>query len=176
MKIIEPYTPELIKSAQDYIKLFIDKNGATNVLEFGSGWSTIWFAQLGCNVVSFEHDIDWYNEVMSVIDKLKLHHTCQVIFDNPKRFKKHITELPDKFHIAYVDCIDEYRIECARTSIPKLFPDSILVIDDSHWDMWKAFTRNVPKCKKVDIFKGQHKRKDDCFHYHETTIFRKSHD
>ena len=47
--------------------LKIKKNGIPNVLEFGSGGSTIWFYKLGCNIVSIENDHDWHLKIKNRI-------------------------------------------------------------------------------------------------------------
>jgi len=61
LKIERPFTPELCVSAQKLIKQYILPG--KRVLELGSGYSTLWFLEMGCHVVSFEHSLEWYTEV-----------------------------------------------------------------------------------------------------------------
>lgn len=180
MKIVEPYTPELLQSAQDYILDWVwqQKHSPVNILEFGSGWSTIWFLNMGCRVYSVEHNTDWYFEVIRTAhdigtksDKLS------VFLQEPKRFIDLLTLWKDnELDIVYVDCIDEQRVEVTRKSLQKLKPNGILILDDTNWDMWRPILKELNSSKAweiVNVFDGWHKRKDGELHYHHTTIFRK---
>lgn len=180
MKIVEPYTPELLQSAQDYIKYWVwqQKYPPVKVLEFGSGWSTIWFLNMGCSVVSVEHDKNWYLEVIQVANDIGIaSHKLSVFLREPKNFGKSIEIWKDnELDIVYVDCIDEQRVEVTRKSLQKLKPNGILILDDTNWDMWRPTLKELNSSKAwemVNVFDGWHKRKDGELHYHHTTIFRK---
>lgn len=180
MKIVEPYIPELLLSAQTYIEEWVwgRKFPPVKVLEFGSGWSTIWFLNLGCSVVSMEHDIEWYVEVIRVANEIKADgRKFSMFLREPKNFIKAIELWKDnELDIVYVDCIDEQRIEVTQKSLQKLKPDGILILDDTHWDMWRPMLKQLNESKAwqlIDVFDGWHKRKDGEIKYHHTTIFRK---
>ena len=42
---------------------FLDKRikKGMKIFEYGSGNSTLWFANKGCNICTYEHDLNWYN-------------------------------------------------------------------------------------------------------------------
>lgn len=179
MKIVEPYTPELLESAQRWISEWIwqQKFPPVKVLEFGSGWSTIWFAGMDCIVTSVEHHSGWYHEVVSKLHMLDLDRLTRMYLHHPQNYYKVFDSWKEQeFDIVYVDCIDEYRVDVAQKSLQLLKPDGILILDDTHWSLWKPFVDRLNKDKHYymeNVFDGMHKRKDGETHYHHTTVFRK---
>jgi hypothetical protein len=63
---IEPI-PWLVFDAVDYIKPFLFEG--MDVFEYGSGASTLYWRNHGANVVSVEHDVDWYLKVRRYVRK-----------------------------------------------------------------------------------------------------------
>lgn len=87
------------------------------MLEFGSGMSTIWYAQRCRTLVSIEHDPDWYNAVNSLIKRYRLKNV-----DYRLRSEYNYEDLSDindnRFDLVVIDGIK--RPECAHTSIIKV--------------------------------------------------------
>lgn len=178
MSIVEPYTPELLDSAQEYIQNYVRGRGITNVLEFGSGWSTIWFARMGCFIFSVEHSQDWYTEVVKKLDELRIRNRTIVDLVQPKDYEKYLTQHVNKsMHILYIDCIDEYRVSVTQQALRLLKKGGILILDDTHWALWNPILRhlwNNEEYKLEEIFEGMHVRKDGEKHYHRTTIYKRT--
>jgi len=128
---------------RDVIKFLQEKiNKNTKILEFGSGNSTIYFSKLTNNLISIEHNKDWYNKI-----KPKLENDVTYILKSidyisrPPRNKTFYNcdtieqllgqPVPDEyFDIIIIDGID--RVNCAYGSIDKLKKNGILVLDDSN--------------------------------------------
>jgi hypothetical protein len=53
--------PWMVPSAVSHLAQIISKDW--NVFEFGSGWSTLWYAERSGTVTSVEHDPRWYDLV-----------------------------------------------------------------------------------------------------------------
>src|SRR3990167_9685848 len=58
--------PWLTDEAIQFLDKFL-KEAPKIVLELGSGGSTVWFAERAYNLISFEHDIRWYNRADSAL-------------------------------------------------------------------------------------------------------------
>lgn len=98
-----------------------------SVFEYGCGGSTLWWASRVKEVISVEHDKDWYH-------KVKLRVPRNVIINHIKleyggAYSKKITEFKDKFDIVVLDGRD--RVNCAINSLGSLKSDGIIVWDNS---------------------------------------------
>lgn len=176
MKIIPPYTPELLPSCVRYLKSYLDsfRNNSPVVLEFGTGWSTIWFAWHGCWTLSLEHDRDWWKEVGDVLERERL--SAHVLLLPPDKFAPLVSGCRDStFDLVYVDCVDEYRNEVAFASMSKVKSGGLLVLDDTHWPLWRPVLDSIPLNRFTldKVFEGNHIRKDGQTHYHHTSIYRR---
>jgi hypothetical protein len=116
-------------------------------IEWGSGRSTIWFAQRVKYLVSVEHHAGWHAAVSDSLEKAGLHsvdyrlHPCE-----PERI-----ETPEwiaaMFASDYVRAVDTfgpqsidfalvdgmYRSACALAVLPKLRPGGRLIVDNVNW-------------------------------------------
>lgn len=172
MPIVPPYTPELLPVVQSWITAHLEDSPRRRILEFGAGWSTIWFAQMACEVVSLEHDLGWWREVKNVLDTL-WPHRASVLLASPQSFPWFAHQVPDDgFDLVLVDCIDEQRLPCLEVSRSKIRPGGWLVVDDTHWESLKpAFA--LLAGWSYEQFDGEHVRKTGQTHYHHTTIFER---
>ena len=99
-------------------------------LEFGSGRSTIWFAQRTSRVISIEHDFKWYQSVGQKIQDLNLESKIDYRYcDNIADYVGQIDSLEDK-SIDYCLIDGKARDECALKVLPKLKHEGILIIDN----------------------------------------------
>lgn len=170
-----PYTPELLSAVQEDVAAFLRTLPTERpprpprVLEFGAGWSTVWFAQLGADVVSVEHSGRWFAEVARALARLYLRADLRLVA--PDDFPAQAAEFPDgHFSLVLVDCIDGQRLPCVAASLSKLRPGGLLVLDDSHWDMLRpAFDLLTGWDRWAQS--GMHTRKTGEVKYHQTTIF-----
>ena len=99
-------------------------------LEFGSGRSTIWFAQRTSRVISIEHDFKWYQSVGQKIQDLNLESKIDYRYcDNIADYVGQIDSLEDN-SIDYCLIDGKARDECTLKVLPKLKHEGILIIDN----------------------------------------------
>ena len=105
------------------------------VLEFGSGYSTQWWAQRAESVTAFEADARWLAQVREMVpanvtmiplptDPTDRYHR---IVDVDAVLKEHLDE--EKFDVIVIDGVD--RVGTARASLPYLADDGIVIVDNS---------------------------------------------
>lgn len=97
--------------------------------EWGSGRSTIWFAERVRSLVSVEHNPDWYQLVAAKIKAKGLknveYHYCQNKGEYRGVAAKYASE---SFDFCLVDGV--VRDECALAAISLVKPGGIIVVDD----------------------------------------------
>lgn len=178
MRITPPYTPELLRKAALRIRTFLRDRHLPDVLELGSGWSTIWFAKhCKASVFSLEHDRGWYEAVWKAVEaeNRDLSLDVSLLLVEAEKFPGTLTRLTRRFDVVYIDCIDEQRNECALLALDRLKPGGWLVLDDTHWDSWAPVLAS-PFLQRLRrrVYRGRHRRKDGTMRYHHTTIYEKS--
>jgi protein-L-isoaspartate O-methyltransferase len=99
-----------------------------NVLEFGSGMSTVWLAQRCRFLHSIENDKSWHKKVIKLLEQKGLNN---VKYDYRDRVSyADISEYEDYFFdFILVDGI--YRDECIKASLKKLKPLGVIYLDNS---------------------------------------------
>ncbi len=96
-----------------------------NVLEFGAGNSTLFFAKAVKSVTSIEDNQEWHSRLTSMIqnDRVKLH------FLTGEPYYKAARSFQQKYHIIVVD--GSHRFECAANSVDSLAPSGVIILDNS---------------------------------------------
>lgn len=103
----------------------------TTVVEYGSGRSTQWLANLGCEVTSIEHDAAWASEVQSQLLHSATHDKCKVVVSTAEDYATTPRRLGlSNVDVVIVDGIE--RVACAIEGTELLSPRGVLVLDDSH--------------------------------------------
>jgi len=108
-----------------------------NVLEFGSGGSTVFFLKRKANLVTFEHSEVWVDKLKK---KLKAHQNWKInlvhfvgretVRNAHKEYLKGIESIEDNsLDLVLVD--GRHRVECIRASIPKVKKNGYIILDDS---------------------------------------------
>lgn len=176
-----PWTPELLPVVQKEIEDYLDTIRLPFVLEVGSGWSTLWLAQIADVLHSIEHDPAWYAEVTRCLTNLEnACYACDTVLiasveltDKPGGIVRQIfSEGQETCDLILIDCVDEERLPAICASVSRLKRNGWLVVDDSHWEMFDGLQRimfNMGFAEK--IYSGQHTRKTGEVKYHQTTIF-----
>jgi predicted O-methyltransferase YrrM len=165
--ITPPYTPELLPEAWGRMEGFLRSRKGPRVLEFGAGYSTVAFCLTGAEVVSVEHDPDWWEGVNDALRECGL--WCDLRLVDPVAFPCQV-RFPDwAYDLVYVDCVDGLRVACAREALHHLKPDGLLVLDDTHWDLWKPVLSELAGWKQ-EIIRGMHTRKTGDVCYHQTHL------
>jgi hypothetical protein len=154
--------------------------------EWGSGHSTIFFAQRSAKLVSVEHKRKWFQKVSSRLAERDL---CNVTYlfrppgteSRPSQLRPTMLEeldfKPKPEFAAYCDTILDYpsesfdfvsvdgraRIECAMNALDRLRPGGVLILDNSERSKYRSLFVVLTAWPKVSFANG----------VWETTIFRK---
>jgi len=163
-------TPELHLLAQLTIERILYKGGT--VLEFGSGHSTIWFADLGCNIVSVEPDNDWYDAVQGWLTKRN--YKVDLHLKPPKLMASVACTFPDKyFDLVLVDGYDIYRKDCIQESKNKVKPLGWLIVDDIQVGKLNTQASNILTGWHRTDMRALYTRKTGQVRTHQTCFFRR---
>ncbi len=98
-----------------------------SVFEFGSGNSTRWFSKRVKNVVSVEHDTEFYSKIH---DTLAILPNVEHVFrDLGGAYSEEILKYTAMYDIIVID--GRERIQCAKNCIHALKPDGIVIWDNA---------------------------------------------
>ncbi len=129
-------------------------SGEDNVLEFGAGRSTAWFARHSKFVISHEHDPYWSSIVERKLENLGLSGKVDLkLFPatddgTPKLYWESIDNYEDEsFDLVLID--GKYRARCAVETLKKLKPSGWLVIDDVHRYLPKEPKSSTPGARSI---------------------------
>ena len=142
----------------DFIESRLNKN--MNIFEFGSGSSTIWYADRVSNVFSIEHDVYWF-KLLNNLDKKNINVQCIPLeYDGDYcRFPNNLNRL---FDLIIVDGRD--RVNCLIQSINSLNSKGVIVLDDSERIQYK---------KGIDYLLNQDFKKIDFWGISPGIFFKK---
>lgn len=107
------------------LKERLNKN--LSLFEFGSGYSTIFYANLVKTVISVEHDQSWLDFIKS-----KMPNNVFLIYreeDIDGKYCRSITEFDQSFDVVIVDGKD--RINCVKQALTKLSEEGVIILDDT---------------------------------------------
>jgi len=126
-------------SAIDFLEEFL--NNSMTVCEYGSGGSTLFFAQRTATVFSIEDNAQWYDSVSRRINEKKISNVtlklCPFDFKNPAGFEQseYLNAIPDqRFDVIVVDGSEEWtqvRPVCFEKAEKCVKPGGIIIVDDS---------------------------------------------
>lgn len=123
--------PWVTYSFIDFIKTRLNKN--LTIFEYGSGNSTLFYAQRVKRVVSVEHDEAWFNKIVK--EKAA---NAEMIFtqlETSGEYSKKASLLGEKFDVIIVDGRD--RVNCCKHSVDALSANGVLVLDDSERETYQ---------------------------------------
>ena len=105
----------------------LDFSGA-RVFEWGSGWSTLWWAERALQVHSVEHDPKWF----AALDEQRRRGNIALELQ-PKRAGYAGAILADegRWNVIVVD--GQARMPCAGNAVQRLAPGGLLIVDNSDW-------------------------------------------
>lgn len=108
-------------------------NNGHDILEFGSGNSTIFYAKNARSVYSVENDKEWFDRNAGLnLPNVQIVH-CPVVRDGD--YSKSGVSTGRKFHIIIVDGRD--RVNCCKQAIHSLTEDGVIVLDDSEREKYQ---------------------------------------
>lgn len=101
----------------------------SRVLEFGSGMSTIWYAQHAGYVYSVEDNKEWYEKVQELIQDREIQNIDYLFADTEEAYSKFMHDDQAGFDLIIVD--GSYRSSCVANAIKLLRAGGILYLDNS---------------------------------------------
>jgi hypothetical protein len=172
------YTPVLVRTFLDKTYPWLN-HGAVKWLrsnltsemmgyEWGSGRSTVFFAQFIKRLVSLEHKKKWFRKVRGLMEEYGLTNVEYYfippgeepspasavrppVWDDLKytprkpeftAYFDHILQYPDEsFDVVLVD--GRARVECALNAVNKIKPGGFLILDNSEWEKYSPIFRVV---------------------------------
>ena len=137
-------TPGSIRFLEDFCKK------SQEVLEFGSGGSTVFFSKRVMNVMSFETDKRWHNDVSGFLRNSAI---CNVNLFLVGSLAECLSIIGDrKFDIALIDSGSLDRKKLAEASLSLVKEKGIIVLDNySRYEMCQDFEN-----KKKTAFDDRH--------------------
>ena len=126
-------------AAIDFLDSFVKPH--MNVFEYGSGGSTLFFAQRAASVLSVEDNADWFQRVTTRLKEKGVTNAelrlCPFDFKNPVGFAEsaYLDAMPNKkFDVIVIDGSEEWkqvRPICFAKAENHVAPGGIIVVDDS---------------------------------------------
>lgn len=109
------------------------------LFEFGSGSSTSFFAERVKQVISIEHNKEWYE----IVNKIKRDNVELILSDSDSvsDYLNYFNDLKGKVDIAIVDGL--HRNECLINALEKLSENGVIVLDDSERHEYKTGIESV---------------------------------
>ncbi len=107
------------------------------LFEFGSGFSTVFYAGLVKRVVCVEHDKEWYEFLEESLPE-----NAEIIFKNKDvdgEYCRTILNSGNQWDVVVVDGRD--RVNCIKQSIENLSPRGVLLLDDSSRERYQEGIR-----------------------------------
>jgi hypothetical protein len=174
--LLDTPSPWLVFDAIDHIRPYLFKG--MNIFEYGSGSSTLFWLQYGANVVSIEHNLQWFNLMKnklksnkSIDYRLILPEKSTDVDDyfDPSEPEKYLSsdDLYRSYHFRnYVTQIDEFpdqyfdivlidgraRPSCIKHSINKVKVGGQIILDNSDRDYYiLKNTRCLANYSKVEF-------------------------
>ena len=145
-------------------------NNNIKAFEWGSGYSTIFFAKYIKEITTIENNLEWYNNLQKMFEEvsnIELHHVPY-----GQGYVDKIDDLSEdvKYGLIIVDGF--FRVDCAKKAIEYLSEDGVLLLDDSNRERYKdIFTYYNNNGFKELTFSGL---KPSNIQLNTTTIFYRS--
>jgi len=116
--------PWFTYSAIDFLKEKLNSN--LSILEFGSGNSTLFFAERVKKVISFEHNKDWHQKILK-----KIPANAELTITSSLSAKDYLKPLIEdmRFDVIIVDGL--FRNECITVSLEHISETGVIIFDDS---------------------------------------------
>ncbi len=141
--------PWLTEGAISFLEDYFKEHPNAKVLEFGSGASTVWFADKTTNLVSVEHSPQWYTDVKKILaDRFGDREIVHLV---PRPYYCFCDQFPDEyFDLILVD--GRNRKGCIHHSIRILKKGGVLMLDNAERSYYK---------KGMDLMRGWEKYSDE---------------
>jgi hypothetical protein len=98
------------------------------VFEYGSGNSTLWYAEKVGEIMAVENDLDWFKNVSSLMPNNAKVIYCELKYDG--EYCRQVTKQNKKYNIIIIDGRD--RVNCVKHSINFLSENGVIILDNSN--------------------------------------------
>ena len=151
-----PKQPWIAYSAIHSLNKFLKKEH--RVLEYGSGMSTIWYAQKAGNVYSVEDYKPWYSKVNEILVNKNIQNVHYKYAENPESYSSFMSDNDTGFDLIVVD--GSYRSQCMMSAFFLIKPGGIIYLDNSDKDstpsggdmrLAESYARNFAQEQGADI-------------------------
>lgn len=148
-----PNTPWLTPQAIEFLDNWLSSNDKG--FEWGSGRSTLWLGKRVKELVSIEHNREWYEKIKGEINQVKInvdYNYCPV--DNDSGAFLYVSSIK-KYEDGYFDFIlidGKHRDRCAMLSLDKIKKGGIIIIDNAERYIPNSF--NIPQSIGPENFKN----------------------
>ncbi len=133
--------PWITEDAIHFLEEFLDSNENARVLEFGCGASTIWLAQRTKNLVSIEHDHQWYQIISNELKKNEKCYNVNLILKNTP-YNSVCKTFPDGyFDLILID--GRNRKRCLQSSKRILKKGGILMLDNAERSWYQCAIKQL---------------------------------
>jgi len=109
------------------------------LFEFGSGSSSSFFAERVKQVISIEHNKEWFE----IVNKTKPNNVKLILTDSDSvdDYLNYLTKLNEKVDVIIVDGL--HRNECLINALEKLSENGVIILDDSERSEYKKGIESV---------------------------------
>lgn len=119
--------PWWCESAVNLVKERIRQTPDIRVFEWGSGNSTLFWANYAKKIISVEHNLDWYEKMKGLVpEKVRIEYRA---LEYGGDYCKAILGEPEKFDIVLIDGRD--RVRCAQNCVDRIKENGIIIWDNS---------------------------------------------
>ncbi len=127
---VNPKDPWLTRTAVNQLNHYLKPDMLG--FEWGSGRSTVWFANRLGNLVSVEHDAGWYAETTKLLIANGLHNVDYRLVpqNTEQQYAGQIEEFPDE-HFDFILIDGEDRDDCVRAAATKVRAGGLIVVDNA---------------------------------------------
>jgi len=129
-EFLHPERPWLTKEAVLLLERLLKPDDIG--LEFGSGRSTIWFAERVKKLISTEHDNFWFEKINKKLKEKELINKVDYKLKNENNYLDILNDIKDN-SVDFVLIDGLQRDVCASKIIPKLNSGGLLIIDNINW-------------------------------------------
>lgn len=141
-----PVQPWISYDAQPVIAAHLTPD--SRVLEFGSGMSTVWYAEHSREVVSIEDYRPWYAQVQGIIAKRKAGNIRYRFAADVEQYTTlSEAERGDGFDLIMVD--GSARELCVRRTLDLLRPGGMMYLDNSDKHGGSTFSGDIPEARRT---------------------------
>ena len=134
-----PDAPWLTVEAVSFLERWLARDCVG--FEWGSGRSTVWFAQRVRRLTSIEHDPVWFEKVRRRLDEQELapivDYRRLAVDDDADAAQPYVSAISEHqdeaLHFCLVDGATELRAHCALACLRKLKTGGIAIVDNANW-------------------------------------------